>query len=407
MFPGNSSQMHNWVMKNPEPKSPSRRQLRGGDRLLGVVVALIVVVALAMIVSWVPVNYVIQRPGPTVNVLGNQDDTPVLEFARTSDDGPIPRTATGDDGELRMVTVSTLGGPGTTVRVGDVVRAWLRPGVTVRPYYELYAPQTTADEVEQAGQAQMQSSHSAAAVAAMDYLGVPMETTLTVVGTVPDGGANGILEEGDVVRSLRTPDGVEHPVVSPSTPFTLMEEVPPASPVEVTVERDGEERTFTVITSAAHQDEDEEGLGDTSGPEDEGTGSRMGVYLSADTDMPLEVQIHLERIGGPSAGLIFALGIIDQLTEGGITGGKEIAGTGALDFAGNVLPIGGVVQKMYGAQRDGAPWFLVPADNCAEAVGHEPEGLRVIPVQTLSGAVDAVRAIAAGQADTLPSCPQE
>lgn len=377
---------------------------RWAERLLWVIAALVAVVAIATAISLIPVKYVIQGPGPTVNVLGSQVDTPVLEFSQSGEDAGVQvRPETADEGELRMVTVSSLGGPGTTVRVGDIVRAWMQPGTSIRPYYELYDSTVTADDVAQAGQAQMQSSHSAASIAAMDYLGLPMETTLSVVGTVPGSGADGVLEEGDIVLALATPDGVVHPISSPSVPFTIVEDTPPGSTLTLTIQRDGEEKNVDIITSAPEPatTADEDGVGDSQPP----AGSRMGVYLSADTEAPLNVSIHLERIGGPSAGLIFALGIIDQLTPGGITGGEDIAGTGALDFAGNVIPIGGVVQKMYGAQRDGSEWFLIPADNCAEAVGNEPAGLRVVPVRTLRDAVSVVEEIASGQDTALPSCP--
>ena len=375
-----------------------------------VLFAVLVAVALVMAVSLIPVGYVIQDAGPTVNVLGSQGDTPVLEFSQSGDyTEHVVREKVPDDGQLRMVTVSSLGGPGTTVRVGDVVRAWFSPSTAVIPYSDLYAPETTAEDVAEAGAVQMESSHSASAIAAMDYLGIPMETTMTVAGTVPGSGADGQLLEGDVLVSLQTPDGVVHEVNSPSVPFVLMENTPANSTIGVTVLRDGEIHKVDIVTAAPQTSEDE---GDRSDGDEDGDdsgdsapqGSRMGVYLGADTELPIDVSIHLERIGGPSAGLVFALGIVDQLTPGGITGGESIAATGALDFVGNVVPIGGVVQKMYGAKRDGSQWFLIPDGNCAEAQGREPNGLRVVPVETLSEGVAAVQAIADGDGDSLPTC---
>lgn len=387
----------------PSPSALTRR-----DRLVArwtkILLTVLVAAAIVMAVSLVPVGYVIQDAGPTVDVLGSQGDTPVLEFAQSGDyDEYVVREGSADDGQLRMVTVSSLGGPGTTVRVSDVVRAWFNPAAAVIPYSDLYAPETTAEDVAKAGAVQMESSHSASAIAAMDYLGVPMETTMTVAGTVPGSGADGQLLEGDILVSLKTPDGVVHEVDSPSVPFVLMENTPANSTVEVTVLRDGAEKTVEIVTAAPQATDDE----DEGGAETDGSapqGSRMGVYLGADTEMPIDVSIHLERIGGPSAGLVFALGIVDQLTPGGITGGESIAATGALDFVGNVVPIGGVVQKMYGAKRDGSQWFLIPEGNCQEAQGREPSGLRVVPVGTLSEGVDAVQAISDGAGDSLPTC---
>ncbi len=421
--------------------TPSQvKKERLAKRLLWIMIALAAAVIVAAGAAWIPVPYVIQSPGPTVNVLGTQGDTPVLELAQSGDEGvfELPDDG-GSEGELLMVTVSSLGSPGTTARLGNVVAAWLSPAKTVTPYADLYAPETTAEQVAEAGAAQMESSHSAAAIAALEYLGVPMDTTMTVAGFSEGTKAADALEVGDVLVSITTPDGVVHPVDKPSVPFRLLETVPPKSILKVTILRDGEEVTVDVPTVAAadigakppaDEDEDEgadEGdRGEGDGGEDdhaeadgdegdgdedeqtEETSSRMGVYLTADTDLPLDVTIHLERIGGPSAGLAFALGIIDELTPGGIVGDDVVAATGALDFAGNVVPIGGVKQKMYGAVRDGARWFLAPKDNCDQVVGNIPDGLDVIAVSTLTEGVEAVEGIADGNTADLPRCePQK
>jgi PDZ domain-containing protein len=117
------------------------------------------------------------------------------------------------------------------------------------------------------------------------------------------------------------------------------------------------------------------------------------------------VSIHVDSVGGPSAGMMFALGLIDVLTPDNLTGGKFIAGTGEIDDAGNVSPIGGITQKMYGVRAAGAQYFLAPADNCNDVVkGGIPAGLQVIKVNKLHDALADVKAIAAGQAATLPPC---
>jgi PDZ domain-containing protein len=110
-------------------------------------------------------------------------------------------------------------------------------------------------------------------------------------------------------------------------------------------------------------------------------------------------------VGGPSAGTMFALGIIDKLTEGDLTGGRHFAGTGTIDSTGAVGRIGGIEQKLAGAREDGADFFLAPAENCGEVIGHVPDGLRVVSVSTLDEAVHAVEVLGSGQdgAD-LPTC---
>lgn len=388
-----------------EAVGPNRERL--SRRFLWVGTVTIFVAALVLVVAWIPVPYVIQSAGPTVNVLGSQGDAPVLELAQSgeSDGGEgeafsIPEYG-GSSGELLMVTVSSLGAPGTTTRIGNVVAAWFNPGDTIARYSDLYAPETTAEDISQAGAAQMESSHSAASIAALEYLGVPMDTTLIVAGFAEGSAAADAFKVGDILVSITTVDEVVHLVDTPSVPFRLMEVTPPGSIVKVTVLRDGKELVVDVPTTSASQ----VGLG-TADEEDEGeeTGSRMGIYLSADTELPLDVTIHLERIGGPSAGLAFALGIIDELTPGGILGQEVVAATGALDFSGNVLPIGGVKQKMYGAVRDGAKWFLVPQANCDAVIGNIPGGLRVVPVATLSDGVAAVESITEGNAEGLARC---
>ena len=131
----------------------------------------------------------------------------------------------------------------------------------------------------------------------------------------------------------------------------------------------------------------------------------IGVFVGGDYEFPIEVRIQLENVGGPSAGMMFALGIIDKLTPGELNGGENVAGTGPISGSGEVGAIGGIRQKMWGAVRSGADWFLAPASNCGEVVGHVPSGLTVFAVATLDDALTALSAIADG-ADTasLPTC---
>jgi len=121
---------------------------------------------------------------------------------------------------------------------------------------------------------------------------------------------------------------------------------------------------------------------------------RLGVYVGTNFKFPIKVALNLSNVGGPSGGMMFALGIYDKLTPGSLTGGQIIAGTGTIDELGHVGPIGGIRQKLYGAQRGGAKWFLAPATNCNEVVGHVPSGLTVISVSNFSQALKAVQQIA-------------
>lgn len=366
-------------------------------RIRGTVVAL-VAVALVVVAFVVPMPFVVDGPGPTVDVTGRYGDTPVISVSGTDPSTGEPvevdavREAGSDTGELRMVTVSESGGPGNRLNFVQLVGAWLDSRDTIIPYKEAYPDDVTQEEVDEAQSAQMTSSQSTAEVAALEELGWTVPATVTIEGAVSGSGAEGVVEQGDVLRTITTPDKTVHQVDSASVPFTVMQSVAAGSTLILGVTRDGVDQDLTVVSTAS-----------TDGSE----GSKLGIYLTADVDLPLDITISLENIGGPSAGMMFALGIIDRLTPGDMTGGNTIAGTGTMSYDGQVGAIGGIRQKMWGAQRDGATWFLAPASNCDEVVGHEPSGLTVVAVSTLEEARSAVEKIADGQGDTLQTCEAE
>ena len=140
-------------------------------------------------------------------------------------------------------------------------------------------------------------------------------------------------------------------------------------------------------------------------PRYEGERALVGIVLSRGFEFPVKVNFALDGIGGPSAGMIFALAIYDEMTPGDLTGGKKIAGTGTIDEQGTVGPIGGIRQKMIGARSDGAEYFLAPSDNCDDVTGHIPKGLQVVKIDTLSDAINSVEQIAStGSIRGLPTC---
>ncbi|MFD9091624.1 S16 family serine protease, partial [Streptomyces prasinus] len=127
---------------------------------------------------------------------------------------------------------------------------------------------------------------------------------------------------------------------------------------------------------------------------------------AAEPDHPAAYPCHIGRGegGGPSAGLMFALGIYDKLTPGSLTGGRFVAGTGTIDDAGKVGPIGGIEMKTVGARAKGAEYFLTPADNCAAAAADTPEGLTLIKVDTIHDALGALEDLDSGDTADLPTC---
>jgi PDZ domain-containing protein len=130
----------------------------------------------------------------------------------------------------------------------------------------------------------------------------------------------------------------------------------------------------------------------------------MGVEIMERYKFPFQVNISVGDIGGPSAGMMFALGIIDKLTKLNLTAGRFIAGTGEITPGGQVQPIGGIQQKMVGARNAGATIFLTPAANCADTKGAVPAGMRLVKVSTLNQAVTYLEALRSGQSQSVPSC---
>ena len=376
-------------MNTPEPRptvsETTARPRKWWSTWRGVVVAVLIGAVVGVLLAVIPVPMVIYKPGPTLNVLGSQGGEPIISYEgqQSADDDPA-------EGELRMVTVSEQGGPGTRVSVMDLLLASMNSGYSIYKYSQLYGPQTTADEVQQANQAQMTSSHSTATVAALEYLGYDLPSVITIEDVAEGVPAASVLEPADILVSMQVAGGPVVPMDQPGSPFAFLGGVTPGTTVDVTVERAGEQMTLPVETVA---------------PEYPNTdGALLGIVLSFDIDVPVEVNIHLENIGGPSAGMIFALGIIDEMADTDMTGGQSIAGTGTMGYDGRVGAIGGIVQKMHGALRDGSEWFLAPAANCGAVVGNEPKGLTVVAVSNLEDAVAAVTAIGQGNTDALQSC---
>jgi PDZ domain-containing protein len=347
---------------------------RVSPRSLTLSVGMLVTALLLAVLVVMPVPYAISSPGPTRDVLGEHDGTPLIQIsgAETFD----------STGELRLTTVSGTGGPGFPSSVLGVVQAWLSPSAVVQPVELLYPPDRTQDEIDESNTAEMVSSQENAAVAALSELGYEVPATLVVAGTVEGSDATGKVEEGDVIVAL---DGTAVPDYQGL--IEQLGQVEPGDTVTLTVRRHGQSVDVPIVT----------------GTKDDGR-AQIGVFIDPTFDMPVDVTISIDDIGGPSAGTMFALGIIDKLTPEDEANGQDIAGTGTIDVTGEVGPIGGIRQKLAGAARDGATWFLAPSANCDEVVGHVPDGLRVVSVETLHDAREAMTAIGAGTADDLPTC---
>jgi PDZ domain-containing protein len=116
------------------------------------------------------------------------------------------------------------------------------------------------------------------------------------------------------------------------------------------------------------------------------------VEQSADIKLPIDVEIDLAGVGGPSAGLAFALDIVEEL-RGKVAKNLKVAATGEIELDGDVLPIGGVKQKVIGARRSGADVFLVPAGDNAKEARRVAGDLRIVPVENFRQALQALATI--------------
>jgi PDZ domain-containing protein len=254
-------------------------------------------------------------------------------------------------------------------------------GVAVIPEEQVYPEGQTAEEAKEQSQAEMRDSQENATTAALRHLGIPVQTRLLVRDVLPGSPAGGKLRSGDQLLSV---DG--EPVTGGSQLRELITAREPGDRVEIVVRRDGGRLTTTLTTTGA---EDGRAI--------------VGITTRDVARYPFDVEIKLEDVGGPSAGLMFALGIVEKLTPGSLTGGKHVAGTGTIDDRGHVGAIGGITQKMIGARREGATVFLVPPGNCAEAADTRPDGLRLVRAETLTSSVSALERLAEGRTG-VPTC---
>ena len=345
---------------------------RMSHRFVTLLIAGVCVLAGLVVAAVVSVPYVALTPGPTLNTLGKPNGKDLIQIRGRA---TYPTT-----GNLNLVTISYSGGPGTDFNIFSALRAWLTPNDAVVPASEIFGSGQTQQQVIKQDTQQMLGSQQDATAAALCYLNIAYTTTDPITTVVKGTPAYGVLHPGDQITAVDgTPVGCHHDVV------TMIKDRAPGAPVDLTVSHNGAVRTVRLTTENVKNK------------------PVVGIQLGPPTyKFPFSVKINLADVGGPSAGLMFALGIVDKLTPGNLTGGRFIAGTGEIQPGGAIAPIGGIQQKMAGAKAAGATIFLSPADNCANTAGAVPSGLRVVRVSSLAGAISDLQAIKAGR--PVPSC---
>jgi PDZ domain-containing protein len=333
-----------------------------------VLIGFLFVVGLTILAGQATVPYVQLEPGPTYDTLGKDDaGKDIIAISGAS--------ATASAGQLRFVTIGVV----KDLSLAGALVGWIRQDDAVVPRELIYPPDQTDQQVEQQNADDFAESESAAQTAAFRELGFASQIKVKDVSAGSP--AAGKLKPGDVITSV---DGTK--VTSADTLLGALRGKPAGTTFAIGITRNGTATTVQVATVAG-----EDGV------------PRIGVTPEIISSAPFKVNIPIENIGGPSAGLMLTLGIIDKIKPEDLTGGKIIAGTGTIDADGKVGPIGGVPQKLVASKDAGATFFLTPKDNCAEAVANEQKDLPLVQVATLDDALKALADIRAGTPPTL--CP--
>jgi PDZ domain-containing protein len=344
------------------------------QRTLAGLLAVPLLLALWVAAAFESLPYVTYNPGLTVNVLGDNDEgKPIIQIEG--------KPTYADDGQLRMTTVFVSQRDAHN-HLFELMQSWISSESAVYPKAAIYPEGGTVEEDKQEGQAEMTSSQDAATAAALTELGYDV-TEAVVAGVDKGSPADGTLQAGDVVLAV---DGPE--VANSDELVTAVKSADAGVPIEFDVRRKGKDLQLSVT------------------PREVDGRAQVGIQVGTQTtDFPVDVTIGIDpAIGGPSAGLMFSLGIYDTLTKGSLTDGKTIAGTGTIDAAGVVGPIGGIQQKIVGARDAGAELFLVPPDNCDEAVEAPNEDMRLVEAPTTHSALDSIKKWVADPDAKLPTC---
>ncbi len=346
----------------------SRPRRKGNTRYVILGLSLITFSSLALL----PTGYVIEKPGQVFDVMGQVSGEPVISSPDL--------TTYPSDSRFDVTTVSLLGNPTSTPSWLQVLVAWVDSEQKVIPLDEVYPDNRTAEEIRAESTAQMEISQQDAIAAALIQLGYEVPRSLYVASVLEDTPSSKILIAGDIVISAAGKQITEFEELREQIQLTQGDEI------EIVVLRDGQEKSFLIV------------------PELREDLWVIGAMISYTYTFPVDIELQLGEVGGPSGGLMFTLGILDSLTEGSLAGEKHISGTGTISATGEVGPIGGIDLKMISARKSGADLFLVPSGNCQEAIGQVPEGLSVISVRDLAEALAAIEQVKSGSVPPPLSC---
>jgi PDZ domain-containing protein len=316
-------------------------------------VGVLALIGLVFAVNFYRLPVVALSPGPMEDVLARLK----VEGSRVYDsEGKLYLTSVGIDDDVRFY---------------EALLDMANRDVQLVPRAELYPEDQESTEIDKENAALMDRSKETASVVALREVGYEIEPSgVEVTQVVAGSPADGKLRAGDRILRAdgRAIDSTED-VRAAITGHEIGERV------AFRIDRDDTEKDVSVQVREADGQ------------------PRVGILLrDLFPDLPVKVSIETENnIGGPSAGLMFTLSIIDKLTPEDLTGGRRIAGTGEIALDGGVLPVGGVAEKLIAVRRLGVTTFLIPAENCDSVRGRVPDGLRLVKVAKIEDALQFLR----------------
>jgi len=311
-----------------------------------------------------PIPFVFFKPGVPDNVAGKIIS---IKDAKTY---PI-------NGKL-FITSILVTNPDSPVFGAETLVNWAIGPHVVLPKESVYPPIKPAQKIERDSRNEMESSKVTATAAALRYLGYDFDEVYYVSDIRDYSDAVKKLKIGDVITEI---DGKEINQIEEIRTSYAKKSI--GDSLLITVERKDKNGKVTPVTTQVILVENLD-IEEKERP-------AIGILVGTSARFPIDVDFNLPGVGGPSAGLIFAVGIVEKLTEEDLVRGRKIAGTGTITASGKVGGIGGIEEKMVGASRIGATIFIAPRENCPD-IEHVPKGLKVIPVSTLSEAIEALRA---------------
>jgi len=333
---------------------PTRGQIPTPTRLF---LTLLILVAL-----FIPSPFVILAPGTPQNVLG--------EAIKISGTKTYPTT-----GKLSVTSVMVTD-PDSYITGFDILYGWIDNQRAVLPRQEVYPDGETAAEAVKQGAAEMNGSQINATAAALSYLGYKSASKLAVVDVNKESKAQNVILVNDQVLTID-----DRKFENTTELLQFLDNKKPGDYVTVKVNRKGVELTKKIALSSR----------------DDGS-AFIGINIQEQFVFPFDVKIKLEETGGPSGGLIFAIGVVDKLTAEDLIRSRNIAGTGTITTTGNVGPIGGIAEKIIGARDFGVEIFFTPIENCQDISNIEALGqgkgekaIKIVPVATLAEAIAVLK----------------